>query len=169
MGKLCVGLLFSQTFPKLTGHSWSVEGGRGGPGDGHVPPVAPEDPAGVPEPRHRQGAGMCSRSRLPALTGASLCWGGLRKTWGHVHADEPQPPQNLQGVFRGILGSLHADRSPGLLRTHGEASGRCGPTSTLTGALGPLQDLRGGFRKLWARTHPDRSSWAASGPAGRLQ
>ena len=25
------------------------------------------------------------------------------------------------------------------------------------------------LRKLWARTHPDRSPWAASGPAGRLQ
>ena len=96
---------------------------------------------------------MRSRPRLPALTGASLCWGGLRKTWGYIHADEQQPPQNLRGVFRGILGSVHADRSPGLLRTHSEASGRCGPTSTLTGALGPLQDLRGGFRKLWARTH----------------
>ena len=111
---------------------------------------------------------MRSRPRLPALTGASLCWGGLRKTWGYIHADEQQPPQNLRGVFRGILGSVHTDRSPGLLRTHGEGSGRCGSTSTLTGAPGPLQDLRGGFRKLWARTHPDRSPWAASGHVGRL-
>ena len=89
--------------------------------------------------------------------------------WGRIYADELKHSQDPRGVFRGILGSVHADRSPGLLRTHSEASGRCGPTSTLTGALGPLQDLRGGFRKLWARTHPDRRPWAASGPAGRLQ
>lgn len=30
-------------------------------------------------------------------------------------------------------GHIHVDRSPGLLRTHGEASGGCGATSTLTG------------------------------------
>ena len=88
---------------------------------------------------------MRSRPRLPALTGASLCWGGLRKTWGYIHADEQQPPQNLRGVFRGILGSVHTDRSPGLLRTHGEGSGRCGSTSTLTGAHGLPQDTWGGF------------------------
>ena len=161
-------------FPKLTGPSWSLEGGRGGPGDGHVPPAQPpvaseRSRRGRPSPGTAQGARMCSRPPLPPVTGASLCWGGLRKTWGHIHADEPQPPQSLWGVFRGILLSVHADRSPSLLRTHGEASGRCGSTSTLTGAPGPLQDLPGGFRKLLARTHPDRSPWAASGPAGRLQ
>ena len=51
---------------------------------------------------------MCGRPRLPALTGASLCWGGLRKTWGRVYADELQPPQDPQGVFRGKLGHIHA-------------------------------------------------------------
>ncbi|XP_077700449.1 uncharacterized protein LOC144281356 isoform X1 [Canis aureus] len=101
--------------------------------------------------------------------GASLCWGGLRKTWGHIHVDEPQPPQKLRRVFRGILGSVHDDRSLSLFRTHSEASGRCETTSTLTRDPGPLSALRGSFRKLWARTHPDRSPWAASGPAGRLQ
>ena len=30
-------------------------------------------------------------------------------------------------------GHIHVDRSPGLLRTHGEASGGCGATFTLTG------------------------------------
>ena len=58
---------------------------------------------------------------------------------GHVHADEPQPPQNLQGVFRGKLGRVHAVRNPGLLRTQGEALGKCGPASTLSGAPGRLR------------------------------
>ena len=93
--------------------------------------------------------------------------------WGGIYADELQPPQDLREVFRGKLGHVHADRSPGLLRTRGEALGRCGPASTLTGALGHLrtrgevsgncgpasmltgtpeqpQDLRGGFRKCGA-------------------
>ena len=111
---------------------------------------------------------MCSRPPLPALTGASLSWGGLRKTWGHIHADEPQPLQNLRGAFRGILGNVHTDRSPGLLRIHSEASGNCWPSPTLTGAPGLLQAPRGGFSKMWARIHVDRSPWAASGHAGRL-
>ena len=53
-------------------------------------------------------------------------------TWGRVYADELQPPQDPRGVFRGKLGRVHADRSPGLLRTRGEAFGKCGPASTLT-------------------------------------
>ena len=94
--------------------------------------------------------------------------------------DELKPPQDPREVFRGKLGRVHADRSPSLLRTRGEALGRCGPASTLTGALGhlrtrgessgrcgststltgapePLQDLQGGFRKIWALIHTDRS------------
>ena len=67
-----------------------------------------------------------------------MCWGGLRRTWGRIHADDP-----------------------GLLRNRGEASGRCGPASTLTGTPGLLQDLQGGFRKLWCRVHSGRSSRAA--------
>ena len=35
----------------------------------------------------------------------------------HLHADEPQPSQDLRGVFRGTLACVHADRSSGLLRT----------------------------------------------------
>ena len=106
--------------------------------------------------------------------------------------DELKPPQDPREVFRGKLGRVHADRSPSLLRTRGEALGRCGPASTLTGAPGlpqdqrgvfkkmwahvhtdrspePPQDPRGGFRKLWARIHADRSPSAASRPTGRLQ
>ena len=94
--------------------------------------------------------------------------------------DELKPPQDPREVFRGKLGRVHADRSPSLLRTRGEALGRCGPASTLTGALSHLrtcveasgncgptsmltgapeqpQDPRGGFRNLWARIHADRS------------
>ena len=100
---------------------------------------------------------MCSRPPLPALTGASLCWGGLWKTWGRIYADELQPPQDPRGVFRGKLGHIHADRNPGLLRTRDEALGICGPTSTLTGAPGPPQDPQGGFWKMWAHMHADRS------------
>ena len=97
--------------------------------------------------------------------------------------DELKPPQDPQEVFRGKLGRVHADRSPSLLRTRGEALGRCGPTSTLTGALSHLrtrgevsgncgpaskltgtpeqpQDLRGGFRKMWCHVHSGRSSRA---------
>ena len=59
LGKLGVGLLFSEMFPKLTGPSWSLEGGRGGPRDGKVPPaqppVATEHPAVGAQPRHRPG------------------------------------------------------------------------------------------------------------------
>ena len=79
---------------------------------------------------------MCSRPPLPALTGASLCWGGLQRRWGRIYADELQPPQDPQGVFRGKLGRVHAVRNPGLLRTQGEALGKCG-----------------------ARIHPVRSPW----------
>ena len=134
-------------------------------------------------PGPTQGACMCSRPPLPALTGASLCWGGLRGKWGGVYADELQPPQDPREVFRGKLGRVHADRSPGLLRIRGESSGRCGSTSTLTGALShlrthreasgrcgststltgapePLQDLQGGFRKMWCHVHSSRSSRA---------
>ena len=53
--------------------------------------------------------------------------------------DELKPPQDPREVFRGKLGRVHADRSPSLLRTRGEALGRCGPASTLTGALGHLR------------------------------
>ena len=106
---------------------------------------------------------------LSALKGACLCWGGLKRTWVRVHPGELQPPQDPRAVFRGTLGGVHADRSPGFLRTRGEASGRFGAESTRTGAPGPSQDPRGGFRKLWARIHADRSPWAASGPSGRLQ
>ena len=112
---------------------------------------------GRPRPEPSHGARMCSRPPLPALTGASLCWGGLRKTWGPVYADELQPPQDPRGVFRGKLGHIHADRNPGLLRTRDEALGICGPTSTLTGAPGPPQDPQGGFWKIWAHIHADRS------------
>ena len=103
--------------------------------------------------------------------------------WGGVYADELQPPEDPREVFRGKLGRVHADRSPGLLRTRGESSGRCGSTSTLTGALShlrthreasgrcgststltgapePLQDLQGGFRKMWCHVHFSRSSRA---------
>ena len=78
-------------------------------------------------------------------------------TWGRVYADELQPPQDPWGVFRAKLGRVHADRSLGLLRTRGEAFGKCGPASTLTWAPGPPQNLRGGFRKMWAVIHADRS------------
>lgn len=63
---------------------------------------------------------------------------------GTVYDDELQPPQDVREVFRGKLGRVHADRSPGLLRNHGEALGRCGPASTLTGAPGPPQELHCG-------------------------
>ena len=63
------GLLFSEMFPKLTGPSWSLEGGRGGPGDGHVPPaqppVASERPAG--------GARAQAPPRGQACTVGLLC------------------------------------------------------------------------------------------------
>ena len=86
--------------------------------------------------------------------------------WGGVYADELQPPEDPREVFRGKLGRVHADRSPGLLRTRGEALGRCGPASTLTGAPGPPQDLRGVFRKLWAYIHTDRSPEPPQDPRG---
>ena len=187
-------------FPKLTGPSWSLKGGRWGPCSTrcllhcllHSLLQRLSVPQGAPKPGPSHGAGMRSRPPLPALTGASLCWGGLRGTWGRIYADELQPPQDPQEVFRGKLGRVHADRNPGLLRTRGEALGRCGPASTLTGAPGlpqdqrgvfkkmwvhvhtdrspePPQDPRGGFRKLWARIHADRSPSAASRPTGRLQ
>ena len=62
--------------------------------------------------------------------------------------DELKPPQDPREVFRGKLGRVHADRSPGLLRTRGEALGRCGPASTLTGAPGLPQDQQGVFKKM---------------------
>ena len=129
-GKPGVGLLFSEMFPKLTGPSWSLN----------------VSCRGCPRPDPSHGAGMCSRPPLPALSGASLCWGVLRGTWGRVYPDELQPPQDPREVLREKLGRVHADRSPGLLRTRGEALGRCRPASTLAGAL-----------------------WATSGPVGSLQ
>ena len=100
--------------------------------------------------------------------------------WGRIYTDELKHSQDPRGVFRGKLGRVHADRNPGLLRTRGEALGRCGPASTLTGALSHLrtcveasgncgpastltgapeqpQDLREGFRKIWVLIHADRS------------
>ena len=86
---------------------------------------------------------------------------------GSVHADEPQTPQDPRGVFMGTLGRVHADRSPGLLRTHGEASGRCGAASSPAGAPGPsghkLTLLAAG-----GRIHGDRSL-VSSGPGVRLE
>ena len=67
------------------------------------------------------------------------------------------------------MGRVHADRSPGPLRTLGEASGRYWPAYTLIGNPELPQDPRGGFRILWARIHADRSPWATSGPSGRVQ
>ena len=58
--------------------------------------------------------------------------------WGGVYADELQPPEEPREV-RGKLGRVHADRSPGLLWTLGEALGHCGPASTLSGAPGRLR------------------------------
>ena len=55
---------------------------------------------------------------------------------------------------------IHGDRSPEHLRTGGEVSGNCGPTSTLTGAPEQPQELWGGFRKMWRRVHSGRSSRA---------
>ena len=80
--------------------------------------------------------------------------------------DELKPPQDPREVFRGKLGCVHADRSPGLLRTRGEALGRCGPASTLTEAPGPPQDLRGVFRKMWVHIHTDRSPEPPQDPRG---
>ena len=94
---------------------------------------------GRPRPEPSHGARMCSRPPLPALTGASLCWGDLRRRWGRIYADELQPTQDPQGVFRGKLGRVHAVRIPVLLGTQGEALGKCGPASTLSGAPGRLR------------------------------
>ena len=80
--------------------------------------------------------------------------------------DELKPPQDPREVFRGKLGRVHADRSPSLLRTRGEALGRCGPASTLTGAPGPPQGPWGVFRKMWAHIHTDRSPEPPQDPRG---
>ena len=148
-------------FPKLTGLSWTLKGGRWGPWSTrcllHSLLQRLSFPQGAPKPGPSHGAGMCSRPPLPALTGASLCWGGLRGMWGRIYADELKHSQDPRGVFRGKLGRVHADRNPGLLRTRGEALGRCGPASTLTGAPGPPQDPQGGCWKMWAHIHTDRS------------
>ena len=67
---------------------------------------------GRPSPGLTQGARMCSRPRLPALIGASLCWGSLMKTW-----------------------DASTLMSHSLLRTRRESKGGYWAVFTLTGAL----------------------------------
>ena len=60
--------------------------------------------------------------------------------------------------FRKMWAGITLPGALSRLRSCGEASGNCGPASTLTGAPELPQDPWGHFRKMWHHFHSGRSS-----------
>ena len=81
--------------------------------------------------------------------------------WARIHlTGAPGPPQGPWG-FSGRCGPTSTlTGALSHLRTRGEVSGNCGPASMLTGTPEQPQDLRGGFRKMWCHVHSSSSSRA---------